>query len=212
MIKNALAAGIKLRMSPGKGAFPVGQFDAQNLLPKGRIPSLASSVRSEAMNRIERHTGMTCVLTLVNAGSSKHLSMFISINEDVGVSTLAEVMTFYSNVSYRVLDVKRVNTHSYRTTSSDLGIGKVNKKSRYDRTGTQEHKTYLRATKTLSARSAAVPNTLLKSKAATVTPEDSISAYRRHPLDRSFRQIRMEIGGDRRTLDAALKYAILARI
>ena len=92
-------------------------------------------------------------------------------------------MTFYSNVSYRVLDVKRVNAHSYRTASSNLGIGKVNKQRRYDRTGTQEYKTYLRATKTLSARSAAVPNTLLKSKAATVTPEDSISAYRRHQLD-----------------------------
>ena len=44
-IENALAEGIKLMMSPGKGALPVGQFDAQNLLPNGRgIPSLASSV------------------------------------------------------------------------------------------------------------------------------------------------------------------------
>jgi hypothetical protein len=45
IIKNALAEGIKLMMSAGKGALPVGQFDAQKLLPNGRgIPSLASSV------------------------------------------------------------------------------------------------------------------------------------------------------------------------
>jgi hypothetical protein len=31
-------------MSPGSGDFPVGQFDAQNLLPKGSgTPSFASS-------------------------------------------------------------------------------------------------------------------------------------------------------------------------
>lgn len=31
-------------MSPGRGAFPVGQFEAQKRLPKGRgIPSFASS-------------------------------------------------------------------------------------------------------------------------------------------------------------------------
>ena len=37
--------GIKWIISPGKGDFPVGQLDAQNLLPNGRgIPSLASSV------------------------------------------------------------------------------------------------------------------------------------------------------------------------
>jgi hypothetical protein len=40
-----LTEGIKCIISPGKGDFPVGQFDAQNLLPNGRgIPSLASSV------------------------------------------------------------------------------------------------------------------------------------------------------------------------
>ena len=98
-------------------------------------------------------------------------------------------MTFYSNVSYRVLDVKHVNTHSYRTASSNLGIGKIDRQRRYDRTAAQEHKTYLRAMKTLSARSAAVPNTLVKNKAATVTPEDSISVYQRHQLDRSFKTL-----------------------
>ena len=46
-----------------------------------------------------------------------------------------------------------------------------------DETGVQEQAIYLRATKTLNARSATVPNTFLKNKAATVTPEDSISAY-----------------------------------
>ena len=34
-------------MSPGSGDLPVGQFDAQNLLPKGRgMPSFASSVEA----------------------------------------------------------------------------------------------------------------------------------------------------------------------
>lgn len=34
-------------MSPGRGDFPVGQLDAQNLLPKGKgTPSFASSATS----------------------------------------------------------------------------------------------------------------------------------------------------------------------
>ena len=38
---------IKWMISPGRGDFPAGQFDAQNLLPNGRgMPSLASSARS----------------------------------------------------------------------------------------------------------------------------------------------------------------------
>ena len=36
--------GIRWMISPGRGDFPVGQFEAQNLLPNGRgIPSFASS-------------------------------------------------------------------------------------------------------------------------------------------------------------------------
>ena len=36
--------GIRWMISPGRGDFPVGQFEAQNLLPNGRgIPSFANS-------------------------------------------------------------------------------------------------------------------------------------------------------------------------
>ena len=64
-------------MSPGRGDFFVGQFDAQNLLPNGRgIPSLASSVESEATcrNKFQEWQGVTCVPTLINTGGSKRLS------------------------------------------------------------------------------------------------------------------------------------------
>lgn len=44
-------------MRPGNGDFPVGQVDAQNLLPNGRgIPSFASSVRRVQLS--DRLTGM----------------------------------------------------------------------------------------------------------------------------------------------------------
>jgi len=39
-----LTEGIKWMINPGRGDFPVGQFDAQKRLPKGRgTPSFASS-------------------------------------------------------------------------------------------------------------------------------------------------------------------------
>lgn len=42
--------GIRCTISPGSGDFPVGQFDAQNLFPKGSgMPSFASSM-FEAMS------------------------------------------------------------------------------------------------------------------------------------------------------------------
>ena len=47
---NTPTEGIKWRTSPGRGVFPVGQFDAQNLFPNGRgIPSLASSIARKFM-------------------------------------------------------------------------------------------------------------------------------------------------------------------
>ena len=53
---RVLTEGIKWMIRPGKGDFPVGQFDAQNLLPNGRgIPSLASSVGTEATSNTKRH-------------------------------------------------------------------------------------------------------------------------------------------------------------
>lgn len=49
-------------MSPGSGDLPVGQFDAQNLLPKGRgIPSFASS--TEATIRIYAGSAYTVAIT-----------------------------------------------------------------------------------------------------------------------------------------------------
>ena len=37
--------GIRWTINPGSGDFPVGQFDAQNLFPKGNgMPSLANSM------------------------------------------------------------------------------------------------------------------------------------------------------------------------
>lgn len=40
-----LTDGIKCIISPGRGDLPVGQFEAQNLFPKGSgSPSFASSV------------------------------------------------------------------------------------------------------------------------------------------------------------------------
>ena len=42
---RTLTEGIRWTIRPGSGDLPVGQFDAQNLLPNGNgIPSLASSV------------------------------------------------------------------------------------------------------------------------------------------------------------------------
>ena len=70
-------------MRPGKGDFPVGQFDAQNLFPNGRgIPSFASSVGSKSCARIssEEIIGDDITLALVNARSSKCLSTFLSIS------------------------------------------------------------------------------------------------------------------------------------
>jgi hypothetical protein len=44
--------GMRCTISPGRGDLPVGQFDAQNLLPNGSgIPSLASSRMRREMNK-----------------------------------------------------------------------------------------------------------------------------------------------------------------
>ena len=56
--------------------------------------------------------------------------------------------------------------------------------------------TYLSATKTLNARSTAVPNTFWKNKAATVTPEDSIWAYQKQRSDQSPRDTRQSMRGE----------------
>ena len=60
----------------------------------------------------------------------------------------------------------------------------------------KKHGTYLRATKTLNARSAAVPNTFWKNKAATVTPEDSIWAYQKQRSDQSPQDNRQSMRGE----------------
>ena len=39
---------MRCTINPGRGDFPVGQFDAQNLFPNGNgIPSLANSMNEE---------------------------------------------------------------------------------------------------------------------------------------------------------------------
>lgn len=65
--------GIMWRTRPGKGDFPVGQFDAQNLLPKGSgRPSLASSAENMLARRLITHDGWEFVgLTLVYAGEGE---------------------------------------------------------------------------------------------------------------------------------------------
>ena len=65
-------------MRPGKGDFPVGQLDAQNLFPNGRgMPSLASSIRI----RVSSDDGLLKWLpTLNDPGGGECLSPTISIN------------------------------------------------------------------------------------------------------------------------------------
>ena len=80
-------------MRPGKGDFPVGQFDAQNLFPNGRgIPSLASSVGSTRV-QLGEWNGTACVLALINTGGSKCLTKFLSKCERTGIKHTT-VMTF----------------------------------------------------------------------------------------------------------------------
>ena len=44
--------GMSCTISPGRGDFPVGQFEAQNILPNGSgTPSLASSGMRRNMNK-----------------------------------------------------------------------------------------------------------------------------------------------------------------
>ena len=71
-------------MSPGSGDSPVGQFDAQNLLPNGKgIPSLASSINEVTEHEwLGQMNKITCVLTLIHAGSSERLFTVMSINKN----------------------------------------------------------------------------------------------------------------------------------
>ena len=46
---QGLTDGIRCMINPGSGDFPVGQFDAQNLFPKGNgMPSLAISMKGSS--------------------------------------------------------------------------------------------------------------------------------------------------------------------
>lgn len=75
MSVNGHTDGIRWTINPGRGDFPVGQFDAQNLFPNGSgIPSFASSMNNDLINipgdirSIERSTQ-----TLVDARLSVSL-------------------------------------------------------------------------------------------------------------------------------------------
>jgi hypothetical protein len=70
----ARTEGMRCTMSPGSGDFPVGQFDAQNLLPKGSgTPSFASSAYKKIENlshkQINKGREMHDQPTLINSRS-----------------------------------------------------------------------------------------------------------------------------------------------
>ena len=70
-VEAKLTDGMKCKIRPGRGDFPVGQFDAQNSLPNGNgMPSLAnsSSKKSDKSGTVE-----TILLTLIHSRLYKNL-------------------------------------------------------------------------------------------------------------------------------------------
>jgi hypothetical protein len=61
--------GMRCTISPGRGDLPVGQFEAQNLLPNGSgTPSLASSRTRKVMNEYICMDNKENVNTLIHPG------------------------------------------------------------------------------------------------------------------------------------------------
>ena len=67
--------GMSCTISPGRGDLPVGQFEAQNLLPNGSgTPSLASSGMRRDVNKCVYTDNKEAVNTYLDLPGMRHMS------------------------------------------------------------------------------------------------------------------------------------------